>query len=51
MCKWIHHIIKYSTSICPFESGKWKGREKLQKLYLKNENSFLDERKNIFHSF
>ena len=29
-----------------------RGREKLQKFeYLKNEKSFLDEIKNIFHSF
>ena len=28
------------------------GREKLQKFeYLENEKSFLDEMKNIFHSF
>ena len=38
-----HH--KYSTSICPFESGKCgKERKKLQKFeYLENEISFLDE--------
>ena len=30
----------------------WKGREKSQKFeYHENEKSFLDERKNIFHSF
>ena len=49
----IHDIINYSTSIRSFESGK-RGREeeKLQKLeYLENEKSFLDEIKNIFHSF
>ena len=42
-----------STSICPFESGK-SGKEdkKIQKFeYLKNEKSFLDVIKNIFHSF
>ena len=45
-------IINYSTSICPFEPGKCgKEEEKLQKIeYLKNEKSFLDEIKNIFHS-
>ena len=46
-----HH--KLFPSICPFESGKF-GTEgkKLQKFeYLENENSFLDEIKNIFHSF
>ena len=53
LCKPIHDIIKYSTSIYPFESGKCgkKGR-KLQKLeYHKIENSFLDEIKSSFHSF
>ena len=48
-------IIKnnYSTSACPFESGKCgKEGKKLQKSeYLKNEKSFLDEIKNTFHSF
>ena len=53
LCRPIHDIIKYSTSICPFESGKCgKEEEKLQKIeYLKNEKSFLDEIENIFHSF
>ena len=51
--KSIHDIINYSTSICPFESGKCgKEEEKLQKFeYLENEKSFLDDIKNIFHSF
>ena len=52
-CKTIHDIINYSTSNCPFESGN-SGKEgkKSQKFeYLKNEKSFLDEIKNIFHSF
>ena len=32
LCKPIHEIINYSTSICPFESGTcWKEEEKLQK--------------------
>ena len=46
-------IINYSTSICPFEFGKCgKEVEKIQKFeYLKNEKSFLDEIKNIFHNF
>ena len=54
LCKPIHDIINYSTSICPFvSSGKCgKEEEKLQKFeYLKNEKSFLDKIKNIFHSF
>ena len=44
--------INYSTFICPFEYGKC-GKEgtKLQKFkYLKNEKTFLDEIKSIFHS-
>ena len=53
LCKSIHDIINYSTSICPFESGKCgKEGKKLQKIeYLENEKSFLDEIKNTFHSF
>ena len=51
LCKPIHDIINYYTSICPFESGKC-GKEKMQKFeYLENEKSFLDELKNIFHRF
>ena len=46
LCKPIHDIINYSTSICSFESGKCgKEEENLQKFeYLKNEKSFLDEK-------
>ena len=53
LCKPIYDIINYSTSICPFESGKCgKEGKKIQKFeYLENEKSFLDEIKNIFHSF
>ena len=49
----MHGIINYSTSICFFESGKsGKEEEKIQKFeYLENEKSFLDEIKNISHSF
>ena len=52
LCKPIHDMNNF-TSICPFESGKCgKEKKKLQKFdYLKNEKSFLDEVKNIFHSF
>ena len=52
ICKPIHDI-NYSISICPFESSKCgKEEQKLQKFeYLENEKSFLDEIKNIFHSF
>ena len=53
LCKSIHDIINYSTSICPFESGKCgKEGKKSQKFeYHKNKKRFLDEIKNIFHSF
>ena len=49
----MHDIINYSTSICPFKSEKCgKEGKKSQKFeYLENEKSFLDEIKNIFHSF
>ena len=52
LCKLIHDIINYCTSICPFESGKCgKEGKKLQKFdYLKNKKNFLDEIKNIFYS-
>ena len=45
-----HDIINYSTSICPFESGKCgKEGKKLQKFeYLENEKSFFDEIKTFF---
>ena len=44
----IHDIINYSTSICPFVSGKCgKEGEKLQQFaYFEEEKSFLDEIKN-----
>ena len=43
-----HH--NNSISICSFESGKCgKEAEKIQ--YLENKKSFLDQIKNIFHSF
>ena len=53
LCKPIHDIINYSTFICPIKSGKCgKEGKKLQRFeYLENEKSFLDEIKNIFHSF
>ena len=53
LCKPMHDIINYSTSICPFESRK-SGREeeKIPKFeYLENKKSFWNEIKNIFHSF
>ena len=50
LCKSIHDIINYSTSICPFESGKCgKERKKSQKFeYFENEKSFLGEIKKHF---
>ena len=41
LCKPIHEIINYSTSIWPFESGKCgKEKDKLQKFeYLENERA------------
>ena len=48
-----YDIINYYTSICTFEPRK-RGKEgkKLQKFeYLENEKSFLNEIKNIFHTF
>ena len=53
LCNSIDDVINYSTSICPFESGKCGKKEKnLEKFeYLENEKSFLDEIKNTFHSF
>ena len=49
LCKTIYDI-NYSTSICPFESGKCgkEGKKSKKFEYLKNEKSFLDEIKNIW---
>ena len=46
------HKLSHSF-IWPFESGQFgKERKKLKKYeYLEKEKSFLDEPKNIFHSF
>ena len=46
-------ISKYSTSICPFEFGKFgkEGENYKKTEYLENEKRFFDEIKNIFHSF
>ena len=53
LCKPIHDIINYSTSICPFESGQYgKEGKKIQESECpENENSLLDEIKDTFHSF
>ena len=50
LCKPIHDIINYSTSICPFESGKC-GKEEQKLQNLGNEKSFLDEIKTFFIVF
>ena len=48
-----NHDINYSTPICPFESEKCgkEGKKSQKSEYVENEKSFLDEIKNIFHSF
>ena len=53
LCKPIHDIINYFTSICPFESGKCgkEGKKSQNFEYLENEKSFLNEIKNIFIVF
>ena len=53
LCKPVHDITNSSTFTCPFESRKFgRDGEKLQKCeYLESKKSFLDETKNIFHSF
>ena len=52
LCKPIHDI-NCSTSIYPFEPGKCGKEGKIMQKweFLENEKSFLDEIKNIFHSF
>ena len=53
LCKPIHDVMNYFTSICPFESGNCgKEGKTLQKCeYLEDEKSFFDEIKNIFYNF
>ena len=53
LCKPIHDIINYSTSICTFKSGNCRKQgKKIQKFdYFKNEKTFFDEMKNIFCNF
>ena len=50
VCKSVDDIINYSTSICPFESGKCgKEGKKLQKFeYLENKKNFLNEKKKTY---
>ena len=53
LCQPIHDIINYSTSICPFESGKCgkEGKKRHKSEYLANGKGFLDKIKSIFHRF
>ena len=53
LCEPIHDIINYSTSICPFESGKHQKEGKKLKIfeYLEKEKSFFDEKKFFFIVF
>ena len=47
---WHRRKLHFHLTFCIWKV--WKGREKLQTFeYLENENSFLDEIRNIFHSF
>ena len=49
VCSW-HKLFHFHLTFWIWRV--WKGRVKTQKFkYLKNEKSFLDEIKNIFHSF
>ena len=47
LCKSIHDIINYYTSICPFEYGKCgkEGKKFHTFEYLETEKSFLNEKK------
>ena len=54
VCKSIHDIINYSTTICPFESGtcgKGQNYKNLNISKTKIEKRFFNEIKSIFHSF
>ena len=49
LCKPIHDITNYSTSICPFTSGKCgKEGKKIQFEYLEKEKSYFGEIKTLF---
>ena len=41
LCRPIYDIINYSTSVCPFESGQWKGRGKITKIWISRERREL----------
>ena len=40
-CKPFHEIIMYSFFVRPFESGKWKGRGKITKIWISRERKEL----------
>ena len=40
-CKPFHEIIMYSFFVCPFESGNWKGRGKITKIWKSRERKEL----------
>ena len=40
-CKPFHEIIMYSFFVCPFESGNWKGRGKITKIWISRERKEL----------
>ena len=53
LCKPIHDIINYSISIWPFEVGKCgkEGKNYKNLNISRTKRAFLEEIKNIFHSF
>ena len=51
LCKSVHDITNYSTSICAFKFGKCEKEGKNYKKYLEKEKSFYDKIKNIFIVF
>ena len=54
LCKSVHDIINFSLSFAPLnlESVEKKGKSyKISLKFFKNEKSFLDKIKSIFHSF
>ena len=51
LCQPVHHIKNYFTFICPFEYGKFGKGKNYKNLNISRTKSFLDETKNIFHSF
>ena len=46
---WLHKLLHFHLSFLIWKA--WKGRESQKFEYHENEKTFLDEIKNIFHSF